>query len=359
MLKTLVTTKNLLIFFGLLIIIISLIIIDINLFKQDTEDTNKSTLLETPIITVEPKEVMAWIYPGSEPCNLDLEYGDGRNIDILKPEYFTINEDGQLILLTETSYGCNAYSIANVASIKQHSQEQFVTISSNNAASMDIFLTSALSDNDNIDTLVQFVVDNELTGIEIDFEDFSAWTTTVYEKYKEFITKLGNSLHENNKKLMIDGPATSNSLEEAWYIWRYSDFNDLPIDHLVIMVYDYQYNHGVGKPIAPISWIEDTIEFTSSRFIHKSKLSIGVPSYGYMGNNENHNISLLTYNQIKNEPGFETAKRDKDSQEMTWQNGETIYYFQDAESIARKIKAIKEAGIESVSIWHLGGNLWF
>ncbi len=320
---------------------------------KNTTTTNKITIVQLP------SEVMAWVYPGNPTCAAKREYSDGRRITILKPEYFNIDENGQLILLTEKNNGCNGYSLSNVADLKKYSTQQYVTISSSYAVSMNLFLDNSLDDSNNIDTLVSFVVDNNLTGLEIDFEDFGGWDKEVYDKYKKFLLKLGTALHEKKKKLMIDGPATSNVVEDAWYVWRYSDFNNLPVDKIVVMAYDYQYDQGAGQPVSPIAWIKNTINWTLKKIDDKSKLSLGIPSYGYKGSVGAHKFSLLTYEQIKKEPGFDTATRDPESFEMTWSNGNNIYFYQDAESMSKKLQTIQAAGIKSVSVWHLGGNLWF
>lgn len=329
-----------------------------------TSDTNlaiKTTKTNTTISPVVKNrvEIQAWIYPGEPTCNAQLEYSDGRKIDILKPEYFMLNESGQLVLLTEEVVGCNGYSLENVANIKKYSNEQYVTFSSNYAATMDTFLTGVLSGSGDIDTIVSFVVANKMTGVEIDFEDFGGWNNEMYSKFKRFVTDLGNALHKNNKKLMVDGPATSNQVEENWYVWRYADFVSLPVDRLVIMAYDYQFDQGVGQPVSPISWIESTIKWTLSRYPYNNKISIGIPSYGYKGINGTQKLSLLTFDQIKREPGFATVTRDPASFEMTWQNGNDIYFYQDSQSMSKKLQTIVNSGVTSVSVWHLGGNQWF
>ena len=302
---------------------------------------------------------MAWIYPGAPTCNAQNEYSDGRKIDVLKPEYFTIGDSGQLTLLTEKEAGCNGYSAANVVSLKKYSTEQYATVSSSYAVSMGLFLNNSAGDSSDVNKLVSFVVDNNLTGIEIDFEDFGGWDAPMYSNYKKFVTNLGDALHQHNKKLMVDGPATSNAVEEAWYLWRYADFNSLPIDQLVVMTYDYQFDQGAGQPVSPIDWIRNTIKWTLSRFPQKSKLVFGIPSYGYKGVTGTQKFSLLTYEQLKREPGFDTATRDSGSGEMTWQNGNYTYFYQDGVSMNKKLQTIQNAGITSVSVWHLGGNLWF
>lgn len=311
------------------------------------------------VISNSNNEIMAWMYPGDVTCNASLEYKDGRKIDILKPEYFSLKEGGNLTLLTEQNSGCNGYSLNNINDLKKYSKEQYVTVSSSDAVNMDIFLLNAINNQVDINKIVSFAVDNNISGVEIDFEDFGGWNQSIYDDYKKFITLLGNKLHDKNKKLMIDIPATSNDTEKQWYVWRYSDLASLPIDRLVVMTYDYQYDQGVGQPISPIFWIENSVKFALKEFPDKSKLSFGIPSYGYKGTLGTQKFSLLTYDQIKKEPGFETATRDPVSYEMTWQEGNTVYFYQDSESMTKKLETIKNAGINSVSVWHLGGNLWF
>lgn len=312
-----------------------------------------------PSPTRSDTEIMAWIYPGEPACGTPSEYSDGRKIDILKPEYFLVSDGGKLLILTQQGGGCNGYSTANIASVKKYSKEQYVTVSSNYAVNMNSFLIEALNDNSSVNTLVSFVLENKITGVEIDFEDFGGWNTEMYSNYKKFITNLGSALHKNDKKLIIDGPPTANQTEENWYVWRYNDFISLPVDRIVVMTYDNNYDTGVGQPISPISWIQNTIKWTLSRFPDKSRLSFGIPSYGYKGILGTSNITLLTYDEIKKESGFGSATRDSASGELTWQSGNNVYFYQDFQSMAIKLKTIEDLGITSVSVWHLGGNPWF
>jgi len=314
---------------------------------------------DQPNKSLQAQETMAWIYPGEPSCAAKTEYSDGRAIDIIKPEYFSVNESGDLTELLESERGCNGYSAENVSDLKKYSKEQFITVSSSYSKSMDIFLVRALQGDADVNRLAKFAIDNDVTGIELDFEDFGGWSGGTYGRYKEFVQKLGKTLHEKEKKLMIDGPAIPNSEEAAWYPWRYEDFVSLPVDRVVIMAYDYQFDHGAGSPIAPLDWMEQVLKWTVSKFPDISRLSVGVPSYGYRGAIGSNQITLLTYDQIKDMPGFGTAKRDELSGEMTWTDFGVAYFFQDEESMNRKRAIAEKFGIPSVSVWHLGGNKWF
>lgn len=318
--------------------------------KKDSFDDSR------PILN---RETMAWVYPGDPACSAPTEYSDGRVLDVLKPEYFSVNENGDLIFLTEESHGCNAYSSENAEKIRKFSKEQFVTVSSSYSKSTDVFMRRALRDGKDIARLVDFVRANNFTGAELDFEDFGGWDSEIYDRYREFVKRLGEELHSEGKKLVIDGPAIPGNEEVSWYRWRYEDFVSLPVDRIVVMAYDYQFDHGAGSPIAPFLWMEKVLRRTVSKFPDVSRLSVGIPSYGYEGVRGSSQVTILTYDQMKEKQGFETATRDSSSGEMTWTSGNRIYFYQDGKSMDQKRALIEKFGIFSVSVWHLGGNQWF
>ena len=325
--------------------------------KIETLNT-KIVASTTKSTKINKMHIMAWIYPGQPACAANTEIADGRKIDTLKAEFFTIIE-GSLKLINASNNKCNGYSLLMISELKKYSTYQYATVSSTNLDDMQIFLDSALSDSsDNINILVNFSIDNNISGIELDFEDFSSWTPEAYEKYKKFVNALGLALHAKGKKLMIDGPAVSDAIEEKWFVWKYEDFLLLPVDNIVVMAYDYQYDHGVGSGITPLNWLKSVVTWTSSRYT-KSKITIGLPSYGYKGVSDSYKTTNLTKEQMTKEPGFKTAKRDTDSGEMTWQNQSMIYFYQDSKSLNQKLEIVRSLGINYVSIWHLGGNPWF
>jgi spore germination protein YaaH len=270
-----------------------------------------------------------------------------------------VRDGGSLELLTVKKDGCNAYSAENLASIKKHSKAQYATVSSFDAKNMDAFVSRSLRDSKDIGTLTDFAVSNGITGIEIDFEDVSKWSPSEYGRYKQFLSVLGNALHAKGKKLMVDAPPISSKADEALSVWRYADFVELPVDQMVIMAYDYEYDNGADKGLAPLDWIKKVIDWASSKYPDKSRITVGIPSYGYRGTMSGETFTILTHEQMAREPGFASAKRQSQTGELTWQNGNDTYFYSDSQSMAAKLKAIRDAGITSVSVWHLGGNPWF
>lgn len=309
-----------------------------------------------PSHTLPGTTVMAWIYPGNDVCSADEEFAR-YDIDVLKPEYFTVLSGGSLSLLTEGDRGCNGYSAKNAAAVKAHSKQQFVTVSSA-IDGMQALTESPENRAAAIATLTTFVSDNGFTGVEIDFEDFSAWDASTYTNYQTFLRELGDALHARGKKLMVDVPPIGNATEAGYYPLTYADMAALPIDHIVIMAYDYQFDYGAGSPIAPNEWVAAVVA-RAKQSIPTSRLTIGIPSYGYTGTTGSHTVRRVHQNAISSLPGFKTAPLDPNSFERIWTSGRTSYVYVDAEGLTKKRAYLESLGVSSISVWALGGNPWF
>jgi spore germination protein YaaH len=300
---------------------------------------------------------MAWIYPGPPTCDVMNEYKDGREIDTLKPQYYTLDTSGTLIQLTTENDGCNAYSWKNVLEIKKYSKHQYVTISGN-TESMDVLVTNQTKMAQAVTTLKTFLDTVKFTGVEIDFEGFPHWTPRQYNGYKKFLTQLGDTLHQHGYKLMIDGPAVLAD-DSSHYQWRYEDFRTLPVDYLVVMEYDWQYDFGVGTPVAPLAREQDVTRAVIGKIIDINKIVVGIPSYGYHGEAGGDSITIDTHEQTQTYSGYTTAKRDYSSAEMMFTSEGVFYDYADSQTLNAKRSLIEDLGIQNISVWHLGGNLWF
>lgn len=320
---------------------------------------NATEIMETAPQEKRSYTTMAWVYPGPLACGAQREYSDGRTIDVLKPEYFTIAEDGTLRMLLATDVGCNGYSKENAASILRYSEEQYVTVSAGYIGAIRALIGNAEKTEQAIATLVQFVVDEGFTGVEIDFEDFGAWTKEDYADYLAFLTMLGEALHSNDKKLMVDVPPISSVLEQSYYVLRYEDFDPLPVDYVVLMAYDYQYDHGVGEPVTPLPWLTNILMWAKSRISDHSRIVVGLPSYGYSGPIGSYAIRRASQESFAHVPGFATAPRDPGSGERIFEHAEYIFVYQDEESLRIKRDLVHAHGIGNISVWALGDNVWF
>ncbi len=282
---------------------------------------------------------------------------DGRGIDTLKPQYFTLEDSGVLDLLTVANSGCNAYSPANARQIKQFSSHQYVTVSGNTTG-MGALISDPTLETQATQRLLTFLKTVQFTGVELDYEGWGQWTPEQYSGYKQFLTQLGNTLHHNGYKLMVDGPADI-ALSGSSLAWNYADFNTLPVDYGVVLAYDREYDYGAGTPVAPFSREAEATNAVKGKITDINKIVIGIPSYGYHGATGSTTIKEDPYVQSQTYPGYDTATRDSSSGEMMWTRAGISYDYADAETLAEKRATIERLGIHSISVWSLEGNPWF
>ncbi len=293
--KVAFTKKFLFVILSMLIISIPIALITIY-YLQNTRQSVPSFAPEPPHPTASWKaHTMAWIYPGPPACNAVNEYQ-----------------------LTTGTNGCNAYSSENALEIKKYSIHQYVTVSGNTPG-MDALVTSQAKMVQAVTTLKTFLDTVKFTGVEIDFEGFSHWTPQQYHEYKNFLMQLGNTLHQNGYKLMIDGPAVIAD-DSSRYQWRYEDFNTFPVDYIVVMEYDWQYDFGIGTPVAPLVREQDV----TRKILGK----------------------IMDIN-------------DNASAEMMFTSAGVFYDYADSQTVNTKRSLLEALGIKNISVWHLGGNQWF
>lgn len=318
-------------------------------------------LIEEPAQIEEASEITTsyWVYPGNPACNTFNELESLREIDQVKPEFATIDENGDTRILTEDVAGCNALSSTNLEFFKNHSQSQFITVSGSGEGFSQLMGSEEKRQN-SIDILTSLVNQTDTNGIEIDYEGFSAWTAEEYRNYLSYIDGLGQSLNLDGKELMIDAPAIYNDGIQNVFEFRYSDFNDIAVDYIAIMAYDYQFDFGGGAPVTQDQFLIDSIEKAKAELEDDSKIIVGLPTYGYSATPDSYSdIRILTKAQTIAEIGaqkVESASRLEDSQELIAEHDGKVYVFQDNQSIEHKISIAEDQGINKISIWHLGGN---
>ena len=270
-------------------------------------------------------KIGAWIYPGSPADTAQAEYQDGRVLYMLKPEYYSV-VSGALVLRTVATDGVNGYTAANAADVRKYSQKQFCTVSCGTGAVMDVLCSNSTNRTNAINTLVSFCQTNQFTGVELDWEGYSGWTTTHYTNFITFVTALSSSLHSNGFQLMIDGPpitAITDSVNgQNLYKFKYEDLNSIA-DFLCVLAYDKQYDYGGGTSIAPNLFVQQVCDWMIAKVTDVNKIIVGMPSYGYAASDGLYNLNIKTKAQVSPTTGYGTATRNADS-EMNWQNTPAI-----------------------------------
>ncbi len=289
----------------------------------------------------------AWMYPDAPGAMKALK--TKNNINALKAEFLRITDDGSLEQINQDESAPNGYSAENVATIKHYSREQYITVSGTMQGT-----EQAMKDSHTISGIVALANKTDF-NVELDWEEYGQWSPEYYQNYKRFVTKLADKLHDSGLKLAIDGPPIYNADSQAWYQWKYEQLAPL-VDSTVMMVYDNQYDMGVGTSIAPSNWSIDCMEWLKRTA--GDKAVAGVAAYGYSGDKRNGRIAVNSSDQIRRRIGDLHATRNADG-ELVVSNGHTFYAYADKQTMQKRLDQVKQVGIERLSVWSLGDNPWF
>ncbi|MFI9273363.1 hypothetical protein ACIGXM_21980 [Kitasatospora sp. NPDC052896] len=313
----------------------------------------------------------AWVYPGSagEPtCQAPAEYRDGRLRDgVLKAEYYQVGKDGGLVLQSAADLPCNGFSDTDAADLRAHSTAQYVTVSA-----MDRPTVAALVDDPSrrsaaVADLTGFTRKIGFTGVDIDFEDFWAWSQDDEHDYEAFVSELARGLHAAGLRLQIDGPVEVGDGDPPF---DYAALMRAGADQLVIMDYGRMFNTTSGRcwAISPQDWVRTGVRFAQSRVPDHDRLVVGLASYGFSAPDPCDTGKIkdsVPVSDIRQRPGYSddpatvAARRDPGSGEVRWTDHDTLYDYTDQAGMDAKLAVLEELGVTHVSVWVLGGNPWF
>lgn len=319
-----------------------------------------TTLTGTPPWTA---HIQGWIF-GSNTFSPHADLTDGRVVYATKPEYMTINGSGVITEEDAPGSGAYAYSAANGITVKNYSQKQFVTCSGS-YANFHALMGSSTNQTAGITTLANFCTTHGFSGIELDWEGYSSWTSGDYSTFKTFLSSLVSTFHSNGLKVMVDGPpigtsTTYTDLKQSLYLFTYSDITAI-VDYVCVLAYDYQYDYSCGNPVQPTAWLQAIVPYLINQigYANLSQLVVGLPAYGYVGATGGFTLTEYPYQTMLTQTGVGTATRDTNSGEMNWATGGNSYWYCDATSLNTKRKTAEDMGVLNISVWYLGGNQWF
>ncbi|MFD9789483.1 glycosyl hydrolase family 18 protein [Streptomyces sp. NPDC059070] len=275
---------------------------------------------------------------------------------------------GALTLLDTGTHPCNGYSEANAADVKAHSAAQYTTVSAMDHATVSSLVNDPDRRTDAAAKLTEFAQRIGFTGVDIDFEDFWAWTAEDEQGYEAFLAELARGLHRAGLKLQVDAPAQTRDSDS---VFDYRGVMKTGVDQLVVMDYGRQFNTPQGQPCWPISphdWVRDTVAYAQSRVPDKDRLVIGLASYGFSSPDPCAPAKIkesLTAAAVREAPGHTDGpaeiaeQRDADSGEIRWTSDGTLYDYTDQQGMDTKLALLQKLGVSHVSVWVLGRNPWF
>ena len=182
-----------------------------------------------------------------------------------------------------------------------------------------------------INEIVNFVVDNSLDGVDVDLE----WQY-VTSGYSDFVIELKSALSAKGKSMTAALPGTTkfdNISEEALQTF----------DFINIMAYDFTgpWNPTDSGQHSSYNNAVESINFWKNTGVSQSKLTLGVPFYGYDFSNSS-NVTSFTFGQMVS---TNNSYSEIDNVGMKYYNGRP--------TIKSKVKLASEQ-VSGIMIWELG-----
>ena len=182
-----------------------------------------------------------------------------------------------------------------------------------------------------INEIVNFVVDNSLDGVDVDLE----WQY-VTSGYSNFVIELKSALSAKGKGMTAALPGTTkfdNITQEALQTF----------DFINIMAYDFTgpWNPTDSGQHSSYNNAVESINFWKNTGISQSKLTLGVPFYGYDFSNSS-NVTSFTFGQMVS---TNNSYSEIDNVGMKFYNGRP--------TIKSKVKLASEQ-VSGIMIWELG-----
>src|SRR5882724_11273600 len=191
--------------------------------------------------------------------------------------------------------------------------------------------------------------------LEIDYENL--WAKD-HDAYSGFISELAQALHAQSKHLIVVvQPKTNDRVrDEAGAIDWAAVAKSADVGK--IMGYHFHYASGPPGPIAPPSWIADLTRFALER-IPPEKLSVVLTLSGFDWSDHGpaKSIDYAAAMQKANTLGIRVEQDPvTGSPHYAYNENNThhVVWFEDAESLKRKMETLESFGISRIGFWRLG-----
>jgi len=203
-----------------------------------------------------------------------------------------------------------------------------------------------------VTSVVQGVSGGGFAGLNLDFEGMSASDKNAFTA---FVQALASALHMHGAQLTVDVVPHG-----AGGVNRYSATYDVPAigaaaDLVDVMAYDQHGEGGTPGPVAGLDW--DVAELAATLVgLRPSHTLLGIPLYARSWNNGTG--ESLTYPEAITRLGDAGARVEYDFGAQTpyivSADGSAMTFFDDADSLARKIELARQDHLAGIAAWRLG-----
>lgn len=267
-----------------------------------------------------------------------------KDIETLSPFWYSVQRDGSI----------KTHNFEpEVATLARQNHVQLVPLVNNGGGNFAILQNEA-SMNNAITNLINLVKQNNLDGLNIDFELIPA---NVRDHLSEFMRRLRAGLPKG-KVLGVSvfpvykiDPSVSGAYDYAAL--------GQSVDQFVIMLYNRHQDNSPPGPNAPLDWVRKNIEYALTKLPAK-KIFVGVPGYGWdwrQGTDKADYRGSAQLAQIAQQNGA-NVQWDKSSQTPFFtysdQTGQRIAWYESPESAKLKLNLINQHRLGGVAMWRIG-----
>lgn len=292
---------------------------------------------------------MVWHQVTSELANdgLDDAVADVSGINVISPTWFTLTDNaGNVQSIATSTYVENAHARGwQVWGLVDNFTYEVDT---------DAILSSTSARQNAVNQLVQYALQYNLDGINVDFESLSE---AVGPHFLQFLRELSVETHKNNLVLSVDNPVP----EDFTSHYDRAEQGRV-VDYVIIMGYDEHYVGSEAGSVASLPWVEKGIQDTlaevpASRTINAMPFYCRVwKSVGQIVNTEA--IGMADAQEVVNVHAVETYWDNTVGQNYgKYEDDEgnlCEIWIEDAQSIAAKTALVPKYGLAGVAAWKLG-----
>ena len=222
---------------------------------------------------------VALFYLGTNPDSIRSFFAHSKQIDLLVPTWYEVDEDGLLTGEPDAAVldVTRREKLPVMPIIALFNKKKFHEFSANKVAWARMN-----------EAMIREAKLHGYTGFQFDFENI-AWTDR--DALSALVKNSAEALHHAGLQLSIATVPNAPGYPEGkggFAKWIYTDWRGAfdiaelakSVDLLCLMTYDQQTHWTMPGPVAGWQWTIDNLEY-ALKVVPKEKLSLGIPVYGY------------------------------------------------------------------------------
>ncbi|WP_204524680.1 LysM peptidoglycan-binding domain-containing protein [Litchfieldia alkalitelluris] len=326
--------------------------------------TNTVSVGQTLRLPVTATEVLnlGYLYFGDIKHYTNTVNQTNQSINVVAPSYFDINSDGTLKL---------THQLDPAFIETMHQQGVRVVPFLSNHWNREKGRAMLANKEQAAQQIADAIAHYNLDGVNVDLENI---TDADRSSFTAFVRLLRLKIPAH-KEVSVAVAANPHGWNTGWH--GAYDYNNLGkyADYLMIMSYDESYPGGEAGPVASLPWVERSIQYAINQGVPRDKIVMGIAHYGrywiegldYGGFGISNTKIQEVLSKYEHTVVFDEASQSvkatvtiKADDPITFVSGSSLtpgtytIWYENEESIKRKLALVSKYNIRGVGNWSLG-----